>query len=339
MLTLKRAEQRDRRPDALLFLPIPLLACALAGAWPLSAFAQSGDGSDAGPGISSTTSEEAWFTGPMLANSASTLPRGHFLIEPYLYDVQASGRHSFGSLIYILYGVSDDLTLGAKPSFTLIEASPGRPARIGMGDLSLQGQYRLRSASQRSWSPTLSISLQQSLPTARHDRLGDRPAAGLGSGSFGTTVALYVQSAGRLSNGHTLRTRLNLSVTHQTAARLRDVSVYGTGQGFLGTAKGGHSGHAGLAFEYSLTRNWALALDTIVDRRGATIVAGTTTDGDGARIEMAYRLRPGWSYGAAPGVEYSWTANMGVLVAARFVAAGSAGPASITPAVALNMVF
>ena len=34
--------------------------------------------------------EDAWWTGPMLAPSAATLPRGHFLIEPYLFDVIAA---------------------------------------------------------------------------------------------------------------------------------------------------------------------------------------------------------------------------------------------------------
>jgi hypothetical protein len=30
--------------------------------------------------------DDAWWTGPMLAPSAATLPRGHFLVEHYLYD-------------------------------------------------------------------------------------------------------------------------------------------------------------------------------------------------------------------------------------------------------------
>ena len=29
---------------------------------------------------------DAWWTGPILAASASTLPQGHILVEPYLYD-------------------------------------------------------------------------------------------------------------------------------------------------------------------------------------------------------------------------------------------------------------
>ena len=35
--------------------------------------------------------DEAWWTGPMLAPSANTLPRGHILLEPYLYDVSTQG--------------------------------------------------------------------------------------------------------------------------------------------------------------------------------------------------------------------------------------------------------
>ena len=344
-------------PDRMIANRLSALGLLLAGAaafgWPLSAAAQSSTVAQTDPahaqdlapveGLAPAETlapvDDAWFTGPMLANSASTLPRGHVLIEPYLYDVMVSGRHSFGSLTYILYGLTDELTLGAKPSFTLIEGDRRRRARIGVGDLTVQAQYRLRSPRPRSWSPALALSLQLSLPIGRYDRLGDRPAAGLGNGSFGTTIALYAQSAGRLANGRTLRARLNLSATLQTARDVRGVSVYGTGEGFVGRAKGGSSAHVGIAFEYSVTRNWALALDVIADRRNATTVAGTAPDSNGMPIDEMHRSRPGWAYGVAPGVEYSWTPNLGVLVAARFVAAGPTGPASVTPAIALNMVF
>ncbi|MBV8805065.1 MAG: hypothetical protein JO042_08460, partial [Sinobacteraceae bacterium] len=31
--------------------------------------------------------DDAWWTGPLLAASPVTLPQGHFLIEPYVFDV------------------------------------------------------------------------------------------------------------------------------------------------------------------------------------------------------------------------------------------------------------
>jgi hypothetical protein len=36
--------------------------------------------------------DEAWWTGPLLASGASTLPKGRALIEPYLYDSKPYGR-------------------------------------------------------------------------------------------------------------------------------------------------------------------------------------------------------------------------------------------------------
>src|SRR6185436_14289798 len=64
--------------------------------------------------------DDAWWTGPIVAAGAATLPQGHALIEPYVYDAVTRGRydsdghyrstdtvHSFGSLTYMLYGVTD----------------------------------------------------------------------------------------------------------------------------------------------------------------------------------------------------------------------------------------
>lgn len=69
---------------------------------------------------------DAWFTGPILAPSAATLPRGHFLIEPYFYDVTVQGRYDNNgarrsgshendvrSLTYMLYGLSDKVTVNS----------------------------------------------------------------------------------------------------------------------------------------------------------------------------------------------------------------------------------
>jgi len=36
--------------------------------------------------------DDAWWTGPMLAPSAATLPQGHVLVEPYLFNVMSYGR-------------------------------------------------------------------------------------------------------------------------------------------------------------------------------------------------------------------------------------------------------
>ena len=68
-------------------------------------------------------SSEAWWTGPLVASPAMTLPRGEFYVEPYLYNSVPYGsfdtqghlhavprQNELGSMTYLKYGVSDRLT-------------------------------------------------------------------------------------------------------------------------------------------------------------------------------------------------------------------------------------
>src|SRR5689334_4554355 len=83
--------------------------------------------------------DDAWWTGPILASGAGTLPQGHALIEPYLFDVIRDARYdqhghrrsadrsqTIGSLTYVLYGVTDRFTAGLIPTFVFNDASNGR---------------------------------------------------------------------------------------------------------------------------------------------------------------------------------------------------------------------
>lgn len=131
----------------------------------------------------------------MLAPSAATLPRGHFLIEPYLFDVIAAHSNGFGSLTYVNYGLADKLTVGLIPTagFNKISNGPSS-SEVGLGDVTFEAQYRLAQFHAGSRIPTTSLAVQETLPTGKYDRLGDRPSDGLGSGAYTTTLALYSQT-------------------------------------------------------------------------------------------------------------------------------------------------
>jgi hypothetical protein len=80
--------------------------------------------------------QDAWWTGPLLANSANTLPRGHFLVEPYIYDVIGSHAHTVGSRAYVEYGLADKFTVGAIPIIGYNMVSNGTSSSgIQWGDL------------------------------------------------------------------------------------------------------------------------------------------------------------------------------------------------------------
>lgn len=290
---------------------------------------------------------DAWWTGPLLAPSPATLPQGHVLVEPYLFDIQprthidrdgkrtrAPRDDNGGSLTYLLYGLTDEVTVGAVPHFGYRHAADGsHSSGVGVGDLTLQAQYRLRAYKPGSWAPALGLVIQESLPIGRYDRLEGRPNDDFGSGAYATTLGLYSQTYFWTPNGRILRTRLDLSYTVSAEAKLRGQSVYGTPTGFRGHASPGGSFNADLAFEYSATRNWVLAMDLAVQQDWATRVSG---EAGGA----AYRASSGprRAYIVAPAVEYNFNANIGVIVGARVVAGGRNVTTSVAPVIAVNYV-
>jgi hypothetical protein len=325
-----------------------LLRCALGCfALPLAGFAQTApaastrvvDAADALlPSVSRQSQDEAWWTGPMLANSAATLPRGHVLIEPYLYDVTSAHADGFGSLTYMLYGLTDRLTVGLVPVLGYNRVSGGPDSSgIGLGDLSVQAQYRLTQFHEGSSMPTISLQLQETLPTGKYDRLGSRTGDGFGSGAYTTTLQLNTQTYFWLPNGRILRMRFNVARAFSRSVDVEDVSVYGTADGFRGQARPGSSLFVDAAWEYSLTRKWVLALDVTYRRARGTRVRGyDLLDPDTPAIR--FDSRPSEAFGFAPAVEYSWSPSLGVLLGTRVIVGGRNTPTTITPAVAINYV-
>jgi Putative MetA-pathway of phenol degradation len=277
--------------------------------------------------------DDAWWTGPLLANSAHTLPQGHMLIESYLYDAISGHTNSVNSLTYLLYGLTDRLTIGLVPTagYNSVRGGPDSSG-VQLGDTQLRAQYAITSLDAARDIPDVSLALIETLPTGKYDRLGG--GDGFGNGAYTTALALYSQMVFWLPNGRLLRTRLDLSEGFSSRTNVEDVSVYGTGAGFRGHARPGNAFSADASFEYSLTRNWVLALDLIDNHGGAAIARGT----QGPKTIL---LNSGSSdgLGLAPAVEFSWTPNLGVLFGTRIIAQGHNTPASVTPAVGINYVL
>ena len=279
--------------------------------------------------------DDAWWTGPMLANSAHTMPEGHMLIESYLYDAIGGRTNSVNSLSYLLYGLTDKLTIGLVPTAGFNSVRGGLDSSgIHLGDTQIRAQYALTALDAAHGIPDISLALIETLPVGKYDRLADRPGNGFGSGAYTTALAFYSQMVFWLPNGRLLRARLDLSEGFSGSAEVQDISVYGTATGFRGHARPGNAFSADAAFEYSLTREWVLALDVIYNHGDATVT-------NGSYGPQPVRLVSGSSdgFGIAPAIEYSWTANLGVLLGTRVIPAGHNIPASVTPAVAINYVI
>lgn len=334
-----------RQPRALL---------ALAAAWRMAVFCTSIVAGQAAPAIAveRQSLDDAWWTGPIVTASAATLPKGHFLVEPYVFNAIAKERYDgdgrrrdvartdgYGSLTYVLYGATDRLTVGAIPTFGFNDLSASDDSSgLGVGDLTLQAQYRLTRFREGRPLPALSLVVQETLPTGEYDRLGERPADGMGAGAYTTTVAVHSQHYFWMQTGRILRTRLNFSYSFSDDAGVEDVSVYGTGAGFRGSVRPGDAYSIYLAGEYSVTRNWVLALDVFRQYSDGARVRGHVTE-DGERLPVRRDTASSWRLGLAPAIEYNFSGTVGVIVGARWFAAGRNTDASITPVAAINLVF
>ncbi len=295
--------------------------------------------------------DDAWWTGPLLAASPGSLTPGHFLIEPYLFDAIPQGHYdnngtrrpvphanNFGSQSYILYGLTDQVGVGLIPRFGFNNPGDGRDSsKPGVGDLTLQAQYGLTRFAEGSWIPTTAVVVQETLPTGKYDRLGDRPADGLGAGAYSTTLALYSQYFFWMPNGRILRTRLDVSYSVSGSASVHDVSVYGTGDGFQGRARPGNVAVVNAAWEYSMTQRWVLALDVLYEHDSSTHVSGHVSGSGPTRVEL--NSGPGHTWSLAPAIEYNFNSRVGVIAGAKLTTSGRNAAAVVIPVAAVNIVI
>ncbi|MBW8822980.1 MAG: transporter [Xanthomonadales bacterium] len=274
--------------------------------------------------------DDAWWTGSVVSNSPAPLPKGHGYVESYFYDAKSSGVDAWGSQTYMLYGLSDRVTIGVRPLFGYARIDGGGGStHVGAGDVSLHAQYALTTYSREKNRPAVAIAIEESLPTGKYDRL-DRASNGFGSGARTTTLGIYAQHYFWMPNGRILRGRVNFSGSHSDRVHVRDLSVYGTAVGFDGHARPGNSVSFDNAWEYSITSNWVLATDFYYRHDAATTLRDSTTG-------MRSRSHASDTFAIVPAVEYNWTPRVGVIFGTRYIPAWGHNARSVTPVVALSI--
>ncbi len=275
--------------------------------------------------------EDARWTGPIIAANAETLPSGHFYFEPYVFDFISQGSATPGSLSYLLYGVAPRFTAGLLPSFSYAKDDQGR-RKLRVGDVKLVFQYRLTAANPSKRTPTIAIIVQPRLPTASFDRLKVTESAA-GNGNYEAMVGLYGLQYFWMPSGRILRTRFNLTHTLESQARVHGRSVYGTPAEFRGTARPGASTLLVFSGEYSLTKQFVVALDVLSQWTGATVTRDRALPNPVNQIAAPSRQ----NFALVPAIEYNWTSNQGVIFGTRFAFKGHNSPSSITPVIAYSL--
>lgn len=279
------------------------------------------------PEPTSSLPDEAWWTGPLVAKSPQTLPVGHFLIEPYIYDVHQSSSDSLNSTTFLFYGLFDRFTIGLTPSFSYnLLKGGGSSTRIGLGDVAVSAMYRLTKRGQ----PTVALEIVETLPTGRYDRLDGHPGNGFGGGVYSTEFLINSQISIHAPTGRPLRLRLNLSFSTSGQTSVTGASVYGTGSNFRGRVAPGNVAGVDIAGEYSFTKRWVFAVDGLFSHANTMMILSN---------EKIESLSASTSFGLAPAIEYNWSSRAGVLIGSRHIFSGPHTTESTTVITALNYVF
>lgn len=295
-------------------------------------------------GSSTTQAHQPRFTGPLITSNPAAYTPGHFYLQPYLINTRQRGhyddrgnRHGAGEhgndvqlSLVAGYGISERLT--GQVSLSGGRGSVGNRHADGLrfGDGSLKVNYVLRPRAPDSGGMVISTQLSQVLTTGQYDALGGNVLNGRGGGAKRSGLAVLGQQWLSMPNGHTLRWRWQAGWSPAPARiAVQGASVFGTGRAFKGGMRPGSAVSAAVGLEYSLSHDWALALDVTAARQGRGVLQGCAEGAPGRCLRWQRRVDPARrGFSVAPAVEYIHSDRFGFLLGAEVSLPGGRNTAS-----------
>lgn len=299
------------------------------------------------------TPSDVNFTGPLITPNPMDLPAGVLVVEPYLMQYHSDARYDHHGReqsqrpalnqwqlsLPVFYGITDRFQVQATVG--AVRAAAGNFSSDGwkVGDTAIGVQYLLLSPGARYKRPAVSVFYSHRFPTGDYDQLDENPLNANGNGAQLDTFSLRAQQWFWLPTGHPLRLRATLNYSlPPNDVPVNGPSTYGTPKGFHGIARLGQSLGAAIGAEYSLNRQWVLALDLTYNRTGSSQLRGIVASA-GKPSVFDRRDDSREVYALAPAVEYNFTARFGLIAGVQFSVAGRNNDAFMTPMAAFNMVF
>ena len=293
-------------------------------------------------------SDSPWFTGPILALSGKTLPRGHTNIEVYSFNVHSNGRYNDQSHFesrpasdtaqfsgIFGHGLSDSFDM--QFSFPLTINKFNGQTNKDIGDMVALLGYQVMTQPEGTWWPNLRVALQESVPTGKFDRLSTtlRTTDDHGKGSYLTTLSFNFQTLFQPFADHYLRTFLSLGLTEPSTVHVQGVSIIGGTRDTNGSFNPGLSAWVDLAGEFTINQNLVVVMEALYGM-GAPLhftgFPGLTNLGQPLSLESGKNRA--LSY--APALEYNFTANFGVIAGVWFSVLGQNISQFCAPVFAVN---
>lgn len=290
--------------------------------------------------------EAPWFTGPLLATSANTIPPKHVNFEPYLFFFASTASYNshwqkishptFYSLIsqnYVQVGINSFMDFQVVPQLIYQFTQGVRSTQIG--DLPLVVDFQLLKDQAGTWKPSIKLALKSTAPIAKYEHLNPEKLGsdGAGTGSWLPTLGLAFSKLFHTGRNHFLSLRLSCNYTIPNSVSVKGLNVYGGATDTKGRVYPGNVFTCDAAFEYNLTQNWVLASDLYYARSSKTTFKGNPGTFGNIGNPSSDQLS------LAPAIEYNWTINVGLITGAWFTLAGRNSNYFRASVTALNIYF
>lgn len=273
---------------------------------------------------------DPWYTGPLLAPSANNLPPGYANIQPYLwvndiYGSYNSHRHeeSIDQITnvslesFIQFGLNDflDLTFDVLGSYS----HQNTVNVVEFSDVTVLFGIQLLKAKDYTAVPSIRLVIKEKFPTGRFTQLNPSNQ-GLdlnGTGAYQTGIGLNISKVVFWFKEHPMAFRLVASEYFPSTARVRNQHVFGGGHNTYGKIRPPYSFSSYLSFEFSFTQRWVFCFDTAYAYNTASSFSGFSgVNDDGS--EASNTIPSSDLFALAPGLEYNFNENLGIVSGAYF---------------------
>lgn len=214
-----------------------------------------------------------WYTGPLITGSANNLPAGKWNIQPYLFftvnhAVYDDDRKSIDvpnvwiiqPLFILQRGLTSwlDATIGPQGFFRWRKGE----SAAEFGDLTLS--FGLQVLKQTPYVPSIRITIGESFPTGRFEKLSPNKAGidASGIGAYATIIGLFFNKIYWENPLHPVSVRIAATYeipNHEVS--VQDFNTFGGGFGTDGNVCVGQTLNLDLGVEVSLTQQWVFAMD------------------------------------------------------------------------------
>ncbi|MXV45114.1 hypothetical protein GS501_08705 [Saccharibacter sp. 17.LH.SD] len=262
---------------------------------------------------------------------AAGVPAGTFNSNGHLKTHHAGGQDSISQSTLFKYGLTSHLSFYLLPTYSYSWGGHAKPSGMKFNDLPVEFQYRLTP----HYTPSISLYLGFQAPTGDYSNLANA-SEGVGQGGWFIRYGAHTQFALPFFK-HAMRVRLWVQARQPvTDARLRNISSYGTSNGFKGVAHPGAFGNDGGSVELGITKRWVFALDLY-----HTWSASSSVRGINRFTREQIHTRTGWSgaFNVGPAIEYNFTADVGAIAGVILPVAGHNTSRSIQPQCAVFAMF